>query len=396
MAIVPVSHLVLKWARESAGLTVSEAARKLNIQAARGVSPAERLEALEAGNESPSRPLLLRMSRQYRRPLIAFYLETPPIKGDRGEDFRRLPTGFSEIESGLVDALLRDIRARQSIIRAVMDDEGETGAIPFVGATAMDAGMDNVSTHIRGILDFNLGIFRARPVVSEAFSYLRAAIEATGVFVLLIGDLGSHHTQLSVEAFRGFALADPIAPFIVVNDQDARAAWSFTLLHEFTHLCLGQTGISGGTADTEIEQFCNDVAGALLLPAGDLLSLEISQRTDFERAVERISIFASARNISRSMVAYKLYRTQQIGFDQWNALRAEFRRQWLEHRAEKRRRSQEDHGGPDYYVVRRQRIGPALLDVVSRMVASGALSSIDAGRVLGVRPQNIYELVQPR
>lgn len=396
MATVPVSHLVLKWARETAGLTVSQAARKLNIQAARGVSPAERLQALETGNESPSRSLLLRMSKQYRRPLIAFYLETPPKKGDRGEDFRHLPTGFSEVESGLVDALLRDIRARQSIIRAVMDDEGETGPIPFVGVTAMDAGVDTVSTYIRGILDFNLDIFRTHPVVSEAFSYLRAMVEAAGVFVLLIGDLGSHHTQLSVEAFRGFALADPIAPFIVVNDKDARTAWSFTLLHEFTHLCLGQTGISGGTADTEIEQFCNDVASALLLPAADLVSLEISQGTDFERAVESISVFASARNISRSMVAYKLYRRQQIGFDQWDALRAEFRRQWLKNRAENRQRSQEVHGGPNYYVVRRQRIGPALLGVVSRMVASGALTSIDAGKVLGVRPQNIYELVQAR
>jgi len=33
-------------------------------------------------------------------------------------------------------------------------------------------------------------------------------------------------------------------PFIVINDQDARAAWSFTALHEVAHLGLGTTGVS--------------------------------------------------------------------------------------------------------------------------------------------------------
>jgi hypothetical protein len=56
------------------------------------------------------------------------------------------------------------------------------------------------------------------------------------VFVLLVGDLGSHHSPLSQEVFRGFALADKRVPFIVINDQDAKTARSFTLIHELTHI----------------------------------------------------------------------------------------------------------------------------------------------------------------
>jgi len=38
-----------------------------------------------------------------------------------------------------------------------------------------------------------------------------------GIFVLLIGDLGSYHTAFDLEVFRGFALSDDIAPFIIIK-----------------------------------------------------------------------------------------------------------------------------------------------------------------------------------
>ncbi|MFY1080099.1 ImmA/IrrE family metallo-endopeptidase, partial [Escherichia coli] len=78
------------------------------------------------------------------------------------------------------------------------------------------------------------------------------------------GNLGSHHSALNVELFRGFALSDKVAPFVVINDQDSEQAWSFTLLHELAHIWLGQTGVSGGRPTSVIETFCNDVAGRIL------------------------------------------------------------------------------------------------------------------------------------
>jgi Zn-dependent peptidase ImmA (M78 family) len=103
---------------------------------------------------------------------------------------------------------------------------------------------------------------------------------------LLIGNLGSHHTTIDVTTFRGFALSDDVAPFIVINDQDAQAAWSFTLLHELTHLWLGQTGVSGARAEQKIERFCNDVAGEVLLPIEELSGLTIANHEDFESVVK--------------------------------------------------------------------------------------------------------------
>ena len=66
-----VNHEILRWARETAGLDLSEASTKLDISDAHGLSSEERLRRLETGKDTPSRPLLLRMTKQYRRPLLA-------------------------------------------------------------------------------------------------------------------------------------------------------------------------------------------------------------------------------------------------------------------------------------------------------------------------------------
>jgi transcriptional regulator with XRE-family HTH domain len=105
---------ILKWARETAGLTLKEAADKVDINAARGVSAEQRLAEYEAGQKEPSRPLLRRMAKQYRRPLMAFYMSAVPRLGERGQDFRTLPPEHSRSDDAMVDALIRDVRARQS------------------------------------------------------------------------------------------------------------------------------------------------------------------------------------------------------------------------------------------------------------------------------------------
>jgi transcriptional regulator with XRE-family HTH domain len=57
---------ILRWARTTAGLSLEEAAHAIELNHARGVSGPQRLAALEAGKEEPSRPLLLRMAKAYR------------------------------------------------------------------------------------------------------------------------------------------------------------------------------------------------------------------------------------------------------------------------------------------------------------------------------------------
>ncbi|GAH48079.1 unnamed protein product, partial [marine sediment metagenome] len=270
-----VNPKILRWARDTAGLDIAEAAQKLGLREKRGVAPEERLAALEAGEVEPSRPLLLKIVKQYRRSLLTFYLSAPPQRGDRGQDFRTLPEDYSETDEALLDALIRDIRARQSLVRAVLEDEEDTAPLPFINSMNQSDGVEALVNGIRKTLQLTLEDFRAEANRNDAFNLLRSHTEEAGVFVLLIGNLGSYHTAIALETFRGFAVADQIAPFVIINDQDSRAAWSFTLVHELAHLWLGETGVSGGTAEGGVERFCNDVAGEFLLPASELSELRL-------------------------------------------------------------------------------------------------------------------------
>lgn len=375
---------VFRWARESAGLDPEAAARAV------GIVPAS-LVAIERGEKEPSRTTLAHMSKAYRRSLLTLYLPAPPRKGDRGEDFRTIAAERTMEADADVDALVRDLRARQSLVRAVLEDDEDVRPLAFVGSATMDIGVEALARSVEQILGVTRAQYRAEKDAESAFALLRERAEHVGVFVLLIGNLGSHHSAIPVEAFRGFAIADRIAPFVVINDGDAKAAWSFTLLHELAHLWLGATGVSGGVPEMKIERFCNDVAAEFLLAQADVRAIDLGG-LGLDEQIAVIADHANGWRVSRQMVAYGLYKAGRISFDAWKTLEAGIRALWA---AERRRENDQgkSSGGPTYYVVRRHRLGRAMLDFARRYTDTGALSPSKAAKVLGVKPRAVHPLL---
>jgi Zn-dependent peptidase ImmA (M78 family) len=382
---------ILTWARDTAGLSVDEAADALGFKDARDRTAAERLQAMEAGLEEPSRSVLLNMVRAYHRSLLVFYLSEPPRTGDRGQDFRRAPGLKPPEYDPTLDALIRDIRGRQSIVKDLLE-QAEPRRVDYVGSVTMDIPPAELAHRIADRLGFSLTEFRQQATVQAAFRYLREKVEASGAFVLLLGNLGSYQTNIPSGVFRGYAIADPVAPFIVVNDQDAPVAWAFTTLHELTHLWLGGTGVSGGSADTQLESYCNSVAGEMLLPQPEINELRFLHRASLQETIEAVAQFASKWKISRAMVAYKLLRVNFITQARWRELDKHYEDEWIATQAQPATKNKKE-GGPSYYVVKRHRLGHALLDLVKNSLAEGFLTHTKAGQVLGVKPRNVDPLV---
>jgi hypothetical protein len=94
------------------------------------------------------------------------------------------------------------------------------------------------------------------------------------------------------------------------------------------------------------------------------------------------------------MVAYKLLRADAIDERTWREVADRLREEWLETR---RRQAQEETpaspGGPSYYVVKRHRLGNALLDIIRRSLTEGIISPTKAAQVLGVKPRNVDPLI---
>lgn len=389
-----VNAEILKWARETAGLTPDEAVKKLDLKGAHGVTAVDRLEALEVGEDTPSRTILVKMAKHYRRPLLTFYMNDRPREGDRGEDFRTLPASVYDTEAALVDAVVRDIRARQDLVRATLEAAGEAEPLRFIRSMDQKQGVAAVVASIEQTLQFDRSTFRGKTQLQSAFAYLRDIAEAAGIFVLLVDNLGSWHSTISVEAFRGFALADDIAPFVAVNANDSPGAWSFTVVHELAHLWIGATGVSGRTAERAIEKFCSDVASEFLLPHAEILSLRITAATPFPTAKELISEFATERNVSSTMVAYKLCRAGVFDVDSYQKFAAAFLYDFREHKEAEKRLNADRGGGPTYYGVRKHRVGTALIRFVDRMMHEGNISTTKAGKVLGVGAHNVHALLE--
>lgn len=370
----------LKWARETAGLSLVEAARVVGLS---GKSAADRLAKMESGERDPTRVQLSKMAIGYRRPLLALYLDEPPRKGQRNRDMRRMPAPDESKEAALT-ALIRDAYVRHALLQNALEDEDEAEPLTFVGSVGPEATAPKIIAKIQSALNFKIADYRRAESSEAAFSLLREAVENLGVYVLLIGNLGSHHSALKPAVFRGFSIAKPVAPFIVINDGDSKAAWSFTLIHELAHVFLGQSDISGYGSDNAIERLCDDVAAGFLIQPGEIEQIKLGKGISFDSLVEQIGTFAHRYKVSRLMVAYNLWRANIITKSDYLDLNKRFESDRIEAAKKAKKKT-----AVNYYVVRRHRLGHGLINTVGRMMEAGSLTAPKAARVLGVKPANV-------
>lgn len=396
-----ITPSMLTWARETAGLSVEDAASKLGLKSSAKATATDKLEAYERGDAKPTRNQLMKIASTYRRPLSVFYRPIPPDEGDQGEDFRTLSATVSNKESALFNAILRDIRTRHDMVKSILEDDEESRKRSFVGSMSVTTDTSDAVRSIQQVLGIDEYYEFRRKLYSpdQLLSALRQKVEDIGVFVLFVGNLGSHHTNVSARVFRGIAIADEIAPFIVINDQDAVPARSFTLIHELVHLFTGSSGISnapsmvrGEARKTRIERFCNDVASEFLLPEESFAVVQ--PLTSPDQAAETIRKVAMDANVSESMIAYRFWRANRIDDGVYSQLVATYISRWRSTEAKHNLVDQSSKSGPSYYTVRRHKLGKALVNLVRRTLKDENLTHTKAAMILGVNPGNVEMLLK--
>ncbi|MGH7486190.1 MAG: peptidase, partial [bacterium] len=150
----------------------------------------------------------------------------------------------------------------------------------------------------------------------------------------------------------------------------------------------------GASHEAAVERFCNDVAGAMLLPAVEVGAIDDARLRAFEDSITSISEFAAERHVSRAMVAYLLLRAGKITSARYRDLDDHFYGAWL--KAKEKKRDKDDEGsGPNRYVVLRHRLGPALVGLARQYLESGSLSPTKASSLLGVKPSAVRTFLHP-
>lgn len=382
-----VNPEILVWARESADLDEFQACRKLNLTPVR-------LADLESGRVDPTSSMLEIMAKVYRRPLIAFYMQAPPAECDYGIDYRtQCPEDGTNTIDARLKALIRDTRVRQEMLKDALDDEEAMERISFVASQEMSDGIEQVMAQLRKVVDIDVAQYYAKSRPDYAFDSLRDRMHSAGAFVLIDDDPESCETIASLDDFRGYAIADPVTPFVVINGRCTKPVLSFSLLHELAHLVLGNTGISGIDARNDVERFCADAASQFLLPSSELQRLQVGSETEPEATATRIEKFASSRNLSRGMVAYRGWRSGKISSESYCSMNQRFRSEWNQLAKNQGVGQREQRDGRSSYGRQRYNIGQKLIATTRVLQLSGALTTIKAARILNIKAGEIQEFV---
>ncbi len=93
-----------------------------------------------------------------------------------------------------MDALVRDVKVKQAILKDVLEEQDEATPLAFVSSMTMNDGVDAVVASMAVHLQIKPGSKFKK--AADLFKKLRSRTEKLGVFVLLISDLGSYHTAL--------------------------------------------------------------------------------------------------------------------------------------------------------------------------------------------------------
>ena len=371
------------WGRETAGLSYVEAARKIGVSI-------ERLVEWESGTKRPTIAQLRNAAKVYKRPTTAFYLSEPPEEPELPHDYRRIDR-IEELEysSGLL-LELRKARYRREIAIELLEEMNADIQVLEETASVVDD-PDSLASRARGLLNVTTEEQFDWQDEYEALREWKNAVEALGVLVFQTGK----YSHIPVKEFRGVSIAEYPLPVILINSADAIRGRIFTLLHEFIHLLLHNSGIcdtkyynNPTTNDEKIEVFCNLVAGAVLVPDDVLLSQDIVLRKGWEKAWtdHELGRLASLFWVSREVILRRLLILKKTTKEFYEEKRAEFRQQYAQ------RKQPSSGGGPKYYRIILRDNGLAYTRLVLEAYYEGHITSSKVARYLGMKLKHLKDI----
>jgi transcriptional regulator with XRE-family HTH domain len=203
-----------------------------------------KLEEWESGDTLPTLKQLEAFANAAYVPLGYLFLEEPPKESLPIPDLRTVGgKGIQRPSPNLLDVMYLCQR-RQAWYQGYAESIGEEPC-EFVGSARINHSPERVANEMRQRLAFNIDERREFSTWEEALRRFIAQAEEIGILVMVSGVVGSNNRRtLDPDEFRGFALADKIAPLVFINGADAKAAQIFTLAHELAHIWLGQSAVS--------------------------------------------------------------------------------------------------------------------------------------------------------
>lgn len=368
---VTVNPKMLRWAMERSGIDPLALVKRF-----------PKLEAWEDGEAQPTLRQLEGFAHATHVPIGYLFLQEPPEETVPIPDFRtRADARVRRPSPDLLETVYL-CQQRQEWYRDFARSSGEE-PLAFVGSLRVESDVVAAAARIRDALRFDLERRRALPTWSEALREFIAAADAAGVLVMSSGIVGSNtHRKLDPEEFRGFAMADSLAPVVFINGADSRSAQMFTLAHELAHIWAGESAVSDAEARTvpahRVERWCNQVAAELLVPL-EVLRQEMVRGQDVQAQMNRL---ARRFKVSTLVVLRRLYDAGALSREAfWRAYDAEL----------ERLRAMQAGAGGNFYLSVPVRVSRRFARALVGSTLEGQTLYRDALRMLGFSKMKTFD-----
>lgn len=348
---------MLVWAYERAGFNRSDA-----------ISVFPSLERWLEGRSQPTLKQIEKFAAKFYVPFGYLMLDSPPEEDSIIPMFRRVNQN-SLGSLNVIDAI-HQIAYRQEWLSDYLSDNGYSPLAFVSSIKKMD--VDSVVQRIRDLLDTPESWVLQYNSPDDLVRALSSKIEDLRVSVSFNGVVGNNtHRIISVEDCRGFSLVDRYAPFIFVNNSDAKRAQYFTLIHEFAHILIGygsSYGLDSVTDHSELnERFCDEVAARFLVPSSFL--------NQYWKGLSELDEILRKTKASRMVIARRALAQNLISQDNF--------REFCNSLGQERTSSHSRNGG-NFYPTAQKRLGSVFSTHVANAVRSGQLLFGEAYRLTGL------------
>ena len=351
------------------------------------------IDAWKQGAKRPTVSQLHTISNRLHVPFGYFFMDepiddTPPIYAKRTVGSQQ-PQGRPSRD--LVDTIDQMTAIQDWARQDRIDNEGSR--LEQVGSRTINDDSKLIVEDVRRALKINKHWYRKSGLYkpAKAFKLLRERAEGTGILIMQNGVVGNNTRRpLDPQEFRAFTLIDPYAPLIFINKTDEpETARLFSLVHELAHVWLGADELYNDTVlptgVTRLEQVCNEVAAAILLPDEDFLETwqSIPDDTTLDERMKELKKHFPVSPTALALHALKHKLISQETFQKCN----QAAQTWSEE-------TENQQGSPNFYNTELSRFDSRFLERLASSVAKGGTTYLDAYRLTGITGDTFTKLMK--
>ena len=377
---IEVETKVLKWALDSSGWKEEDIVKKLKI------SPKTFSNWL-SGEANPTITKLENLASLIKRPFAVFFLSEPPLEKPMPKDFRMLPNKEGEFDKKTMLAIRRARRLQR--ISKELSENIHTGIKPDVEIYKISDLPKNIAEKFREYFSLNEESEKRFKTAYDVYNYLRERIEDKNIFVFQI--------SMPLEDARGFTLVDDTPSIIVVNSGDIIEARIFSLLHEFGHVLVRESGVSIPENALivkridEVEKWCNDFASFLLLPENKA-RLIFSENKNSLTDTNTLNKLSRKFKVSKAMLLYNMSKLNFISNAQYDAVLERYKPEIFPTKEKKEKKSGFAARTADKKCIDER--GQRFVSLVAGNVEKGYITHSDALDYLSIKTRNFDKVTK--